>query len=1692
MAAEKKFIRQMIKILYAGISDMAKFKTDLALNIRSVAEDHRMQRLCMDVRGGIADATIVDIGKVDPEELRKAVDEYNRIHREKVDFFPSTNVMDNSHHYALVNEKDIEVVNQLALEIQRSKQIDHFGMEDLKNDTAIIRLSDDHFDRELVAKKFKKNDNFSIDGLTIGASGKDSYTISFSSSETERLEGLLPYLKTEKDVLSKEQKDRLENILSSEENIPSFRIKQTGDDFTVFYFSSDHDKLQDFLDRAKSSEKQDNIDDIAEDLDLSRDERRMSVPEEEQSSEPEEAEEETETEQPVEEKEDKSKKKDKKKQKKQQQTQPVPIPPTQTPPVQAQQQPSQQAAPSYQTASQSQEVQPVKVETPAPVIEQKAEESNKFAVYMSPSSSSHVENTPQPAQQTAQPVSETKTEGQSGSTAITPKAEQQSSPAAATQSRQDQSHVSQTGSDQSQINYFKGSYPEEQKNATQDRSSVQNTITAQNTYVQTSSYAPSVSPSGTDSQGSAYTEKKVATQNSAYIGSDSNRRLNEAETNLYVGSSAGRTSTAVHVSGGSEQSGSSNIDFYKGAGERNTMQTAYSGMTMDASAVKQTNIAMLLADSSGASFTGSVRPVTGNTATGQSNNASGIIASGRSIASHTNFRGFEKTLKAAGGMVTMPLQELWNTEAGQVLRKAAPVKDFAVSMVKTASAVGSLAGIASDWSALFRDNDFKTLIGLLDANATNINDHEFFARIVHRPGSFTEKDLRKLVGKLKALGIDLNTLSRAQVIRLLMDKYGFSRNMAERMYRQLKRLQKLNNKAKLARNMSKAMGQAFISMLMMAINTADDGSLRAVSTSLRIAGTAGKIASVSGRTLLTMAGKDVSRIANSKLGKAAGKGLRKAGSAIKVKTRKTAVKLSNGARNKLQNTKLVKKFKGKKPGFVRTRVSRIRGIKAGRVRISRTSRFSTRLSNIRRVGSRVGRRISKVNKVVSKPFEALSKLVKNLFDFAEWIKRKVILILGAAVLLELILAAIIGGAFGTISSVIVGFFEFDMDTAEQVYNTDTIAGVVYEELLKAEKDWAQSIFQAGATNDISNYLYGDQQLDISEYIAYQYGGAANDLGYVAGSTNDSYSVSPFTTEFTPARVDITTTTGGSVPSITMQRGVTRTSNLKDIMSMSTVFFEQDFELVEYGDGFIDNIRRGWDTITNVWSNVKKHLKNLWNNITNNFFHLDLVTSEDLKNSEMVFAYCRSLFTASHISNFQFKCNILPTELSNTASDGTSGPESTTDDASAPLTETQADEMIQQALAQTLQSELTICTGYKEHGCCSKAVFYCNDSGDVCDDSGNVLINKWGEKPYMEDSENCAKSPSSHPECWEDNDRDGVKETHNCQGGHTAHYCGGHNVFIADGMVLCMTEDQINDNVANLDPNLKVPENNILMRQREKIMGRDVHWKHYTTSGDEEEVSVPVAWPIENELVDEDRLVAASYGGDIFDADMCILHTGTKKDWQGWTLSNIEWAGNLYNQDWMELYDVQIHDEVPLEYFYTGDTSCMNPLSAEEIANLMQGYDPSELTPKRIAVIEKAYSLVGQMSYTMHSPERYQGLGIGKTADCSSFVTQLWKEQSPNFPGGSTVFYASNGDRDFASAKPGDCFVRHASYGGVGHHVMLFVGMDNGNFKFVHCTGTTSGLPPQHPPQWGVKIKTMTPAEIAANGFRVYHMGDYAN
>ncbi len=1674
MAAEKKFIRQMIKILYAGISDMAKFKTDLALNIRSVAEDHRMQRLCMDVRGGIADATIVDIGKVDPEELRKAVDEYNRIHREKVDFFPSTNVMDNSHHYALVNEKDIEVVNQLALEIQRSKQIDHVGMEDLKNDTAIIRLSDDHFDRELVAKKFKKNDNFSIDGLTIGASGKDSYTISFSSGETERLEGLLPYLKTEKDVLSKEQKDRLENILSSEENIPSIRIKQMGDDFTIFYFSSDQEKLQDFLDRAKSSEKQDNIDDIAEDLDLSRDERRMSAPEEEPSLEPEEAEEETEAkkpvEQPVDEREDKGKKKDKKKQKKQQQTQSVPVPPTQTPPVQTQQQPSQQAAPSYQPASQSQEVQPVQVETPAPVIEQKAEESNKFAVYMSPSSdSSHVENTPQPAQQTAQPVSETKTEGQSGSTAITPKAEQQSSPAAATQSRQDQSPVSQAGSDQNQINYFKGSYPEEQKNASQDRSSAQNTITAQNTYVQTSSYAPSVSPSGTDSQGSAYTEKKGTTQNSAYIGSDSNRRLNEAETNLYVGSSAGRTSTAVHISGGSEQSGSSNIDYYKGAGERNTMQTAYSGMTMDASAVKQTNIAMLLADSSGASFTGSVRPVAGNTATGQSNNASGIIASGRSIASHTNFRGFEKTLTAAGGMVTMPLQELWNTEAGQVLRKAAPVKDFAVSMVKTASAVGSLAGIASDWSALFRDNDFKTLIGLLDANATNINDHEFFARIVHRPGSFTEKDLRKLVGKLKALGIDLNTLSRAQVIRLLMDKYGFSRNMAERMYRQLKRLQKLNNKAKLARNMSKAMGQAFISMLMMAINTADDGSLRAVSTSLRIAGTAGKIASVSGRTLLTMAGKDVSRIANSKLGKAAGKGLRKAGSAIKVKTKKTAVKLSNGARNKLQNTKLVKKFKGKKPGFVRTRVSRIRGIKAGRVRITQTSRFSTRLSNIRKVGSKVGRRISKVNKVVSKPFEALSKLVKNLFDFAEWIKRKVILILGAAVLLEVILAAIIGGAFGTISSVIVGFFEFDMDTAEQVYNTDTIIGKVYEELLIDEKNWAQSIFQSGATNDLTNYQYGEQNLDVAEYIQYRYGGAANTLGYQA-SDSGGYSVQPFTTSYDAARVDIISTTGGASPSVLMQQGTSRTSNLKDILAMTTVFYEQDFELVEYGDTFIERVKSALHTLPTILSNMKKHIKNWFNNLTNNVFHLDLVTSEELRDSEMVFAYAHALFEASHISNFDFECNILPTDLSRTG-----------------LDEATADDMVNKALAKTLQQELTICTGYKEHGCCSKAVFYCNDSGDVCDDSGNVLINKWGEKPYMEDSENCAKSPSSHPECWEDTDRDGVKETHNCQGGHTAYYCGGHNVFTAQGLVLCMTEDQINDRVENLDPNLKVPEDGVKMNERVKIMGRDVVWTNGAEG--EEPVIPPVAWPIEETLFDIERLRAATYGGDVFDADMCLLHPGMKDDWTGWTLSNIEWAGNLYNQDWMELYNVQIHDEVPIEYFYAGDTSCINAYSTEEIAAIMANYAPGEISPNRAAIIEKAYSLVGQMYYSQLA--RGRGLGINSCCDCSSFVSLLWNEHYDTFGGGmptSTVLH-DMGDRNYAALKPGDILSK------VGH-ARLFVGMEGDRLIIIESTGINDRNPSKNPnyprpllSKPGVRLKTYTLSEMIAQDYRVVHAPD---
>ena len=187
------------------------------------------------------------------------------------------------------------------------------------------------------------------------------------------------------------------------------------------------------------------------------------------------------------------------------------------------------------------------------------------------------------------------------------------------------------------------------------------------------------------------------------------------------------------------------------------------------------------------------------------------------------------------------------------------------------------------------------------------------------------------------------------------------------------------------------------------------------------------------------------------------------------------------------------------------------------------------------------------------------------------------------------------------------------------------------------------------------------------------------------------------------------------------------------------------------------------------------------------------------------------------------------------------------------------------------------------------------------------------------------------------------------------------------------------------------------------------------------------------------------------------------DFDGWTQENIDWALEIYNDDWYESYGIS---------FITAQGT---PLSDGDI-NLLMSQLPEDTSEDRKALIRWALESVGRIPYYFGgaaSVPGYDGNNFGtiispdssgrclKGLDCSHWVDWVyWSVIGDNLGNNYTGVLAHIGqgvDRD--DLKPGDILVNHTANadGTYNGHAAMFLGWvydDSGNktaMIYVHET-----------------------------------------
>lgn len=689
--------------------------------------------------------------------------------------------------------------------------------------------------------------------------------------------------------------------------------------------------------------------------------------------------------------------------------------------------------------------------------------------------------------------------------------------------------------------------------------------------------------------------------------------------------------------------------------------------------------------------------------------------------------------------------------------------------------------------------------------------------------------------------------------------------------------------------------------------------------------------------------------------------------------------------------------------------------------------------------SKIYRKITAKIPVVNKVMSKLNPLkIFGVIGFINKWKTRLKLLLALIVAIVFLVLIIYAEATNLVANLLItvpGFF-----SGLSIF--DSVPYTTMETLQEAEREWKSSLEDTDTYDDFKNMLFGSSYLSASEYAA------LNGMTFNSSKNGFEFS-SPFGFEIPEDAKKIVKNidAGIEVKLQNSQSDRGNTSNIKDILCMAAVFYDNDVEYGDYyigGSGVLDaSIKKSGLSDSIVDKNVR--------NVTN-------IHGDDYR---AFLQYCMELFNISHQESVDVYPVVLLTDLNYDADDDIS------DDMICPKKHgcTTYDHFLYQngniairdvnGLVHEVDSLVTPVHNY--------------DNCNATDVTGfkNALINnldcfkvvteteatewekirEWSVKdlPTIDDvSDETEESEEIDELNLTDEDEivavyslDEIAKRSSSFESVIRSLCLSHGIHyssedlqiyqLADGRFKVETyKEKETEEHSEYLPDKKLTY--YYEQEREIIesliftnecaenhsgsycgghLKAEVTGYIYTmTTEQENNIFTDKTQGVIPEKVNETTLnpngdLYAMY--DIFDCDTMLLHETQTPDWKGWNEENIEIAALKKIQDWEDLYGFSINNMLG------GET-----LSADEITSILRQVEGSyellygePLPERRREVILKALQLVGNLGYSDPDPD---SITFGHHAcpfdgpcvlnpnitcymsDCSGFVSNLWIQE----------------------------------------------------------------------------------------------------
>ena len=699
-------------------------------------------------------------------------------------------------------------------------------------------------------------------------------------------------------------------------------------------------------------------------------------------------------------------------------------------------------------------------------------------------------------------------------------------------------------------------------------------------------------------------------------------------------------------------------------------------------------------------------------------------------------------------------------------------------------------------------------------------------------------------------------------------------------------------------------------------------------------------------------------------------------------------------------------------------------------------------------------KLRKVNAALNKGKQVSSSVLKRinplsiagelkvLIDKLKW---KIILIAGGFVGGFVLLSYVIG-SLSIIMQNVTTFFTGQSNDEEYDF-WKTTGGKVATKLLTAEEEWVDSLLNE--TSDIDDFFSFNIKLGKNyESPATYFAKTNGTVEYHQKGLEKYVTGNPFPFELTDDLKEavfkkIKKIDGGvELKYMDGTGGTTRTSNIKDILCMASVYFAHDEEAEDNFPDVDSVFEDGFSLSGLIYALSQK-----------------VVTAVEKHTTEGVtWDYCQSLFNLSHQEIVDLTYTVLPTFYTAAAYNNT--------------TQTEIPDIATNA------NKVTVCPEYDEGGCVLYDGFYYSGDSICLKDANGTLhdvtayvvpTDKDGDTFLHNDDDNCDigdydSSSTNFPDCWktssttthgqtvtiaiEDEPESsestetlvdgngkaygekvtktefivksvnqkkgtikGYEETtittteHSCSGKHYGRFCGGHLKADITGVIYGFTEEQV--------------------REDNPIIIGKVEDGAYASQKVDKTIITPYT---------------LSSFKDIFDVDNYIRHTSEMEEWAGWTEDNMHQAIMKYNSDWQDSYGV--------DFAPTLGGQALSASDIRKIVALIKDAYPG-LSQERIDIVTNALSYVGKMGYSqthhlcpLDGPCGITGAERCGLSDCSGFASYIWQSRLGGVYTTASFYTTFNpGSFSAANAVPGDILLHYAGRiaDGVDDHALIWLG-----------------------------------------------------